>query len=235
MSTTSLVLLSGVVVFAAFVQGTMGVGFALIVAPVLSLLEPRLLPVCLLLLMLPLNLFVLCRERRHIDLRGAKWITLGRLGGTLGGLWVLTALSQHQLNVFVGAATIATVALTLAMPVFKPTRHAFLASGVVTGVTETATGIGGPPLALVYQHDTPSVMRSTVALCFLTGELISLALLLAANRVEAAHLYAAIELLPALALGVLSSQAIHRRVNGRFLRAFVLAFAAVSGAVLLVR
>jgi uncharacterized membrane protein YfcA len=235
MSTVSLALLCGVVIFAAFVQGAMGVGFALIVAPVISLIEPRLLPVSLLVLMLPLNLFVLWRERGHIDLAGAKWITIGRVGGTLGGLWVLSALSQHQLNAFVGLATIAAVVLTLAMPAFNPARPAFLASGVVTGITETATGIGGPPLALVYQHHAPSVMRSTVALCFLTGEVISLVLLFAAHRVEVMYLQVAVELLPALVIGVLWSQAVHRRVNGRFLRGFVLVFAAVSGAVLLVR
>ncbi len=235
MSVGSLLLIAAVVAFAAFVQGAMGVGFALIVAPVISFVEPRLLPVSLLVLMLPLNLFVVWRERRHIDLWGAKWITVGRVAGTLGGLWVLSALSPHQLNMFVGVATVGAVMLTLAVPAFSPTRPTYLASGVVTGITETATGIGGPPLALVYQHQPPAVMRSTVALCFLVGEVISLVMLLAARRVETSHLAAAAELLPPLAVGMLLSQVVHRRVNGRFLRAFVLAFAAVSGVVLVAR
>ena len=43
------------VVVAGFVQGSTGVGFALIVAPVIGLLAPALLPGALLLVMLPLN------------------------------------------------------------------------------------------------------------------------------------------------------------------------------------
>src|SRR5437899_2637965 len=53
-----LVLISLAVLFAAFVQGATGVGFALIVAPVIGILRPELLPVCVLVLMLPLNFYV---------------------------------------------------------------------------------------------------------------------------------------------------------------------------------
>jgi uncharacterized membrane protein YfcA len=231
----SFALISLAVAVAAFVQGSTGVGFALIVAPVVSLLAPQLLPVCLLALMLPLNLYVAWRERAAVDRSGAGWITAGRVAGTVGGLVVLAALSASQLSLFVGIATVAAAGATLLMPSFTPRRPAFVASGLVTGITETATGIGGPPLALVYQHQPPPVMRSTVALCFLVGELVSLAFLVAAHRVEGAHLAAAAELLPALAVGALLSRWVHERVNGRFLRGFVLVFAIVSGLVLIVR
>ena len=40
---------------------------------------------------------------------------------------------------------------------------AFLAAGLITGITETATGIGGPPLALTLQHRPVSEMRATIA------------------------------------------------------------------------
>ena len=40
---------------------------------------------------------------------------------------------------------------------------------------------------------------------------------------------------PPLALGAILSRHVHRRIDGRVLRAFVLAFAIVSGAVLLFR
>ena len=50
------------VMVAGFVQGTTGVGFALIVAPILALLAPELVPVSLLMLMIPLNAYVAWRE-----------------------------------------------------------------------------------------------------------------------------------------------------------------------------
>ena len=228
-------LIATAVLVGGFVQGATGVGFALITAPVIGLLQPALLPVCVLVLMLPLNVYVVWRERAALDRSGAKWITAGRVVGTAGGLWVLVALSASHLAIVVGLATIAAVLATVLAPAFTPGRQAFIASGLVTGITETATGIGGPPLALVYQHQPVAVMRSTVALCFLIGELVSLATRLAAGQVCALQLLAAAQLLPALGLGALLSHAVHHRVNARFLRAFVLVFALVSGFVLLVR
>jgi uncharacterized membrane protein YfcA len=136
---------------------------------------------------------------------------------------------------FVGIATIGAVLLTLGMPAFSPATPAYVASGLVTGITETATGVGGPPLALVYQHQPASVMRSTVAVCFLIGEVVSLVILFVAHRVEPFQLVAAVELLPFLILGSAASHAVHRRVTGRFLRAFVLLFASASGVVLVLR
>jgi uncharacterized membrane protein YfcA len=232
-SAQHLLLVSLAVLFAAFVQGATGVGFALIAAPVIGLVRPDLLPVCVLVLMLPLNLYVMWRERGAIDRTGARWITGGRVLGTAGGLWVLAALSASQLSLFVGASTVAAALVTLAMPAFSPGRSAFVAAGLVTGVTETATGIGGPPLALVYQHQPAPTMRSTIALCFLVGELVSLAVLTATGRIDGAQLHAAALLLPALVVGAVLSRVVHRRINGRVLRVFVQVFAIVSGVVLL--
>lgn len=227
--------ISLIVLFAGFVQGSTGVGFALIVAPVLGLVAPAMLPVAVLVLMLPLNVYVAWRERAALDLRSGAWITAGRFAGTFGGLWVLVALSANHLNLLIGISTIAAAVVTLAMPAFRPGRGVYMAAGLVTGVTETATGIGGPPLALVYQHHPVAVMRSTIAMCFLVGELISLAFLWNAGRIAAPQLADAALLLPALGLGALLSQRIHHRIDARMLRAFVMLFSIVSGVVLVLR
>jgi uncharacterized membrane protein YfcA len=230
-----LVVLWLAVAFAAFVQGSIGVGFALIVAPLLGLLEPALLPVGVLALMLPLNFYVAWRERPAIDRHGAGWITAGRVVGTAGGLWVLAALSAGALAIFVGISILAAVGATLVMPAFAPSRHALVGAGVVTGITETATGVGGPPLALVYQHQPVPVMRATIAVCFLLGEIVSLVVLFASGRVGMSQLAGAALLLPAVAVGGLASRDIHTRIDARFMRALVLVFATASALVLLAR
>jgi uncharacterized membrane protein YfcA len=76
-------------------------------------------------------------------------------------------------------------------------------------------------------------MRSTIALCFLVGELVSLATLMATGRIDGSQLRAAALLLPALVVGAVLSRVVHRHVNGRFLRLFVQVFAIVSGVALL--
>ncbi|MBV9892178.1 MAG: sulfite exporter TauE/SafE family protein [Rhizobacter sp.] len=235
MTTQTLLLLSVAVAFAAFVQGTTGVGFALITAPLLGLLAPDLVPVGVLALMLPLNLYVAWRERGAIDLRGAAWITVGRTVGTAGGVWVLAMLSPSALAIFVGGSILAAVLATLVLSPFAPTRHALLSAGVVTGITETATGVGGPPLALVYQHQPVPVMRATIAVCFLLGELVSLAVLAGTGHAGAREFGSAALLLPALLSGAIGSRFMHLRVNARFMRAFVLVFSSCSALLLLLK
>ncbi|GLX21673.1 sulfite exporter TauE/SafE family protein [Streptomyces lavendulae] len=233
MSAQAVAVLALVVTAAAFVQGTSGLGFALVVAPVAGLLDPSLLPVFVLASMIPLNVYVAWRERRYLDLRGAGWITAARLAATPGGLALLWAVPERRLGLVVGAATVLAAAVSLAAPAFVPGRAAYLGAGVVTGLTETATGVGGPPLALVYQHRPPAELRSTVALCFLIGEVVSLALLLATGRGTPAQLGWAVLLLPALAAGAWLSRLAHHRVDAARMRPLVLAFAIVSGAVLI--
>lgn len=219
----------------AFAQGTAGLGFALILAPVVGLIEPLWLPVVVLVLMIPLNAYVLHRERSALDWGGVGWITVGRVLGAVAGLWVLVAVPAGALNLLIGGSTVLAVLATLFIPPFRPGSPALISAGVVTGVTETATGIGGPPLALVYQHHPAATLRSTMAACFLVGEVLSLALLAGAGRVSLHQLLIAAALMPALLVGAWLSHATHHRVEGPLLRGIVLAFALVSGLVLIVQ
>ncbi|MFD3523349.1 sulfite exporter TauE/SafE family protein [Streptomyces sp. NPDC058653] len=226
-------LLAAVVALAAFVQGTSGLGFALIVAPVVGMVDPGLLPVFLLASMIPLNLYVAWRERADLDVRGARWISAARLAATPGGLALLWAVPERHLGVVVGAATVLAALVSLLAPAFTPGRAAYIGAGAVTALTETATGVGGPPLALVYQHRPPAELRSTVAVCFLVGEVASLGLLFATGQGSPGQAWPALLLLPALALGVRLSRLVHHRVDAAKLRITVLVFATVSGAVLI--
>ncbi|MFD5124309.1 sulfite exporter TauE/SafE family protein [Streptomyces sp. NPDC058385] len=235
MSTQILAVLAVTVAIAAFVQGSSGLGFALIVAPVAGIVDPGLVPVFVLASMIPLNLYVAWRERSSLDLRGAGWITGARLAATPAGLAVLWLIPERSLGLFVGGATVLAAVASLTVPAFTPGRAAYVGAGAVTGLTETATGVGGPPLALVYQHRPPAELRSTVAACFLIGEVASLALLFATGKAEVTELGQAVVLLPAIAAGAWLSRLVHHRLDARRMRLFVLVFALVSGLVLMLR
>jgi hypothetical protein len=215
-------------------QGSTGVGFALVVSPVLAVLRPDLLPGCVLILMLPLNAYVAHREWRAIDWRGVSWITLGRCAGGVVGLSVLAVLSPAALRLFVGIATILTAFASMLSSRLTLRPTVLVGAGVITGVTETATGIGGPPLALVYQHQPGRVLRATLAVCFPLGQLLSLLLLAGSGRLSQGQLVTVVWLLPALTAGGLLSRWSHGRIDGRPMRLAMLAFALVSGVVCLV-
>lgn len=234
MSAATFGLLAVTVALAAFVQGSTGLGFALISTPVIGLSQPELLPVAVLVLMVPLNVYVAGRERSSVDIRGAGWVSVGRLAGTAGGLAVLIAIPTGSLNLLVGGCTVLAALASLFAPSFRPGRSALATAGVVTGVTETATGVGGPPLALVYQHRPAHVLRSTVALCFLIGEVLSIAVLLITGEAGTTQFVTAALLLPALAVGAILSRYVHHRLHGSRMRVAVLVFALVSGIALLI-
>ena len=226
---TAYAIMALTVLVGAFVQGSTGLGFALISGPVIGMIEPRLLPVFLLIQMIPLNGYVTWRERHALDIPGTTWISLGRFAGTFGGLAVLFLVTDQQLSLLIGASTVLAVLMTLLAPSFEPGKGAFLTAGLVTGVTETSTGVGGPPLALVYQHRPAPVLRSTVAACFLVGEIISLAILAVSGKIAPDQVSSAVLLLPAVIVGALLSRLVHHRLNGKVMRYFVLGFALVSG------
>jgi uncharacterized membrane protein YfcA len=235
LSITVISVLAVAVFVSAFIQGALGIGFALMLAPIVGILQPELLPVMLLILMLPLNAQVAWRERGAIDWPGFKWITVGRFAGTFAGLWLLAALSVHQLDLAVGWFTVIAAAAALAVPPFTPNRPAAIGVGIFTGVTETATGIGGPPLALLYQHTGGPTLRATVALCFLVGEVMSLSLLAIAGKITAGQLLAALYLMPLVIVGTMLSKVVHSRIGGKGMRIAVLIFALISGAYLIIR
>lgn len=235
MSVTVFLLIGLAVFVSAFAQGASGMGFAMLAAPIVSLFDPALIPVMLLILMIPLNAYIGWRERSAIDWRGVKLISVGRFAGTFVGLWILMIVNLHQLALLIGWSTLIAAVVAMLAPSFEMNRGGLAAVGVITGVTETSTGVGGPPLALAYQHKSGPVLRSTVALCFLVGEVISLVVLALGHKVEMATLIFSAQMLPFLALGSFASKFVHHRLDGPLLRYTVLGFASLSGLIVILR
>lgn len=232
---TTLLIIGAAVFVAAFAQGSSGMGFAMLSAPIISLFEPSLIPVMLIVVMIPLNTYIGWRERGCVDWRGVKFISVGRFAGTFIGLWVLLIVTQHQLSLLIGWGTLLAAVVALLSPSFNLNRVSLAVVGLVTGITETSTGVGGPPLALAYQHKSGPVLRSTVALCFVVGEVISLVVLIIGGKVSTGTLLVAVEMLPFLALGSFASKFVHHRLNGPLLRYIVLGFASLSGIALIIQ
>lgn len=106
MTLTAFIIIGITILVCAFIQGATGMGFAMIAAPVVTLLDPSLIPVAILLLMIPLNGYIGFRERTAIDWRGVKWVSIGRFAGTFLGLWILFVVNLQQLSLLIGWSTV---------------------------------------------------------------------------------------------------------------------------------
>ncbi len=223
------------VVVGALVQGSIGFGINLVTVPVVALIEPEALPATLIFLALPLAVGMLVHEGDHVDRSGVAWLMLGRLPGTALGAWIVTVLPADRLSSLIGALVLVAVATSVASPPVAVTRVTATAVGFASGAMGTASSIGGPPVALLYQHHPGPVLRSTGAAVFTLGIVLSGLALAVAGEVAWWHLGLAALLSPAVAAGLVLARLLGDRLDGRWLRPLVLGFAAAAGAMAIYR
>lgn len=227
--------LAATLVVGAAVQGLVGLGLGLVAAPVTMLLEPSLMPDLLLWLALLLPLVTLVREHHEIDWPGLGWSMSARVPGTVLGVWLLAVISERALGVAVGLMVLVSVLLTARALVVPVTRTSLVAAGVVSGVTGTATSIGGPPMALLLQHRSPQQIRSTLGVYFVAGAGLSLLGLGLSGGLERSTFVLAMLLVPCLVVGFGLSRVLARRLPRHQVRTGVLVVCSASAVALLVR
>lgn len=224
-----------VVAVGAAVQGSVGFGANLLAAPVLAVIEPEAVPVTLMLLVLPLAAAMARRESHGVDWPAVGWIMLGRLPGTVIGAVVVARVAGGTLSVLAGAAVLVAVLTSVVTPTVPITRGTTVAAGVASGAMGTATSVGGPPLALLYQHQEGPVLRATLAATFMLGTVLSLGGLTVAGAIAPWHLALAAALVPGTLAGIAVSGRLAHRLDGAWLRPAVLGFAALTALAAVVR
>lgn len=219
----------------ALVQGAIGFGLNLIVAPVIAAFRPEALPASAIILALPMTFGSAARERTHIDRPAVLWTTLGRLPGIAIGVWIVAVLDAEALAVVIGGMVLFAVAISVLSPRVPIRRSTQAGAGFLGGVMGTASSIGGPPLALLYQHAPGPVVRSTLGAAFLVGTGLSLLALALAGELTGEQVRLGLALVPPVLLGLWASRAFHGWLDRGWLRPAVLAVAFASGAVVVVR
>jgi uncharacterized membrane protein YfcA len=223
------------VLLATLVQGTVGLGFALVAAPVVTLVDADLMPGLLIWLGLVLPALTLARERVHTRWRGLGWALAGRVPGTALGVLVVSVVSATVLGVLVGVVVLAAVVVT-AVVARLPERPSVLAgAGLVSGVTGTSVSIDGPPVALVLQHSGGSALRATMSAYFLGGAVLSLAGLALGGQLTRDQAVTAAALAPVVLVGFALSGPLRRHVDAGRTRVAVLSVCTVSALALLAR
>lgn len=213
----------------AMIQGSVGFGLALVAVPVLAMVRPEALPAVVLLLAMPMAALMTAREWRSADMAGLLPILVGRVFGTLGGVGLLALIPPGFLSVLFGTLVLAAVLASLLRLKVSLNDRTKFAGGVASGVMGTAGGVGGPPLALVYQDRSGPEIRSTLAVAFVVGTGMSLVALLLSGRIGVDHALFSLQLLPGMLLGLLSTRWIAPLLDASWLRPAVLVFAAASG------
>ncbi|MGZ8765296.1 MAG: sulfite exporter TauE/SafE family protein, partial [Acidimicrobiia bacterium] len=152
------------VLVGAAVQGALGIGMGMIASPLLTMADHGFIPGAIVISVLPLSLAVVLQEHHHIDRRGAGLALLGRAPGVVLGAFAVAWAGPTALALLVSGSVLLAVAASLTGVHFRPTPRALVIAGATSGFTGTATGVGGPPMAITYQNADPLAARATLAL-----------------------------------------------------------------------
>jgi uncharacterized membrane protein YfcA len=218
---------------ASCVQASLGFGLGLLAAPVLALVDDRLVPGPLLIIALVLTLLVALRERGGLDWGGVKWAVAGRVPGSVLGTIAVVSLSDRLLIVVFAVLVLAAVLLSAAGWKVTPTVPTLFTAGMASGLMGSITSIGGPPMAIAYQHRSGPELRATLALFFVFGSALSIALLSLAGEIDLGDVWLAAVLLPPMLIGNIAARYTSRWLDRGFVRPAILWFSGGASAALL--
>ncbi|MGH2757618.1 MAG: sulfite exporter TauE/SafE family protein [Actinomycetota bacterium] len=234
-SVIELCIAAGAIAIGGLVHGSVGIGFVLVSAPVVGLIEPRALPALFVLLGFPIEIWMVLRERAAVDVPGFVQMVGGRVIGTFAAFVVLVVISPHLLTVLIGSAIVIAALLSWRMTGFRSGTATRVVAGGVSGLMGTVAAVGGPALALAYQDREGPVLRATLAATFLATDLLSVAALVASDLLHWWHAQLFVVMLPALMLGVGLSGRVIGRVDTKVLRTGVLLVSAMGGSAVVLK
>lgn len=223
------------VLLGTLVQAGLGMGFGLFAAPLLALIDPVFVPVPAIYMGLLVSSYVVIGQRRLVRWREVR---LG-LGGRLFGVMLATLLlgviaDERTFQLLFGCMILLTLLLSLCGWHMKIGRVSLFGMGQLSGFMGTITSVGGPPMALLYQHQSAAEARPTLAAFFTLGGVMSLAGLYLSGWAGWAETLATLVLLPPMLLGLFVS----RYLRGAFDRSFrpwLVGISAAAAALLIYR
>jgi uncharacterized membrane protein YfcA len=211
---------------AAFVQAGLGVGFGLVAAPLLALLDPALAPAPVIWLGATVAALSAWRERARIAWGEVGTGLIGRFAGVAAATGALALLPDRDaFATLFGALTLAAVALSASGWRVAFTRARLVGMATLSGLMGTITSIGAPPMAILYAERPPGAARPTLQAFFAIGAASSLVALHASGWADWRDPARAAVLAP----GMLAGVALARRWEGGLERRWKPALLALAG------
>lgn len=225
---------SGMVFVAAMAQSMSGFGFALVLAPLFSLVwDPHQVVIVSTILNGTLSLSITFKNRHHVSVNRVGLLLVGSLAGIPLGLVVLASLDPNPLRVLIGLSVFILGGLVYLglTPPLKRERLWLLISGVLSGLLHSSTSMGGPPvvLCLMSQGHEKELMRGTLLGFFGPLSVLTVAGFWLGGLVRIEALLVSVAMVPALSVGIWLGAEAFKRAPGQLYRAIVALLIAVAG------
>ena len=219
---------AAVLALGAFVQRATGFGLAVVGAPLLLMLEPRLVPVILVVFGFTVASMTLRHYWREVRLAEIGMALVGRLPGNALGLWLLLAAPMAVLETLIAGSVLFAVAVTLfrfRLPVNPAT---LFGAGVFSGIFGTIAALSGPPLVLLLHGFSPDRLRGTLSAFFVVTALMTLITLGLGGLLRVWHFGMALTFAPGVLAGSWLAGRVAHRLDRRLLQGASLALCALA-------
>lgn len=219
----------GIFFLGSFVQSAIGFGLAIVAAPLLYPISPDYVPAPICVAGFFVSVMNSLKYRQDISVGGLKVAILWRVPGSILGGLLLSVVSARFLSLWLGALVLLALAISLLPFRLEPTPKRMALAGLTSGLMGTSSGIGGPPMALLLQHQEANALRGNLSAFFLFSSLLSIAVLVAMGHFTMHHLYLSLPLLPAIWLGYRAARLCVNRIPKEWIRIFALILCFISG------
>ena len=224
-----LLLAISIITLGSYVQSSIGFGLAIIAAPVLFFLDPAYVPAPITVSAFALSLVNAWGHRDSVSLSGLKFAVIGRVPGSLAGALLIVWIDQDLLGLWLGVTVLLAVAVSLKSVALTPTTGHMLTAGFMSGFMGTSSSIGGPPMALLMQHQEARFVRANLSAFFVVSCLMSLAMLAPVGYFGSREILLALPLLPGTLFGYWLARHTWHLISPRLLRISSLALCSVAG------
>ncbi|MEZ5564674.1 MAG: sulfite exporter TauE/SafE family protein [Gammaproteobacteria bacterium] len=234
---TGLMLLAstGVIVVGAVLQAATGMGTGILVVPLLALIDLGLVPAPPVLASMALTVPMAWHGRRHIAYTDLKTLLPSLVIGCGIGALALASIPASEVGLIFAVVILIAVAITAVGVRLPFNRRSLSLAAILAGAMGASSGVGAPPIALLYQDREGPQLRPTLAFVYAASSIIILVFLAAVGRFGLHEAKLALMLMPGYLLGLCIAAPFARLLDGGYTRIAVLVLSAVSAVALLVK
>ncbi len=223
-----------IIVVASAVSGLTGFGLAVVGVPLLLVIyDPATVVVIVASMSLFVNAVIAQDSWREVELRSVLTLLPPAAVGVFLGTEVLARANPEYIRLSVGVIVVFSAGLLLrevSLPGAGGLWGTVLA-GVTSGALSTSTGIGGPPIVLLFAaRNLPKIrFRASNAAYFFFLSLVALATLLGRGIAQPSQFWVVAALIPASYLGKMLGTALVKRLSNDGFRKITLGVVLLTG------
>ena len=229
------VLAAAAIVTGSVLQRITGVGGGFVFVPLLAIINVNFVPGPVVFATIALSTLMAWREWSHVDFANLLPILAGFVPGAAAGAWVLSVVPADQLGLVFGS-TILVAVLISSVGLHPPlNRLTGSIAGLISGVMGGSSGVGAPPLAILYQRQPGGVVRSTLAVLYTICSVLIVLILAIWGEFDREDAWTGVLLVPGFVIGYLLGGPLVARFESAGLRALVLLVSAAAAVTLIVK